>query len=344
MEIKKGIAVSPGIVISTAVVLDAEDLAIPERHISAEQIPAELERFSASLAASIKQVQELRTGVTATAGKEIAGIFDAHIGILRDKTLLTQVEAEIRKQKTTAEFAVSVVMRRYADLFHKMSDRYLSERVKDIHDIERRIIGNLIGQQHYDLAHLSDDVVVIAHDLLPSQTAALDRRFVRGFATDVGGRTSHTAIVARAMGLPAVVGLGNITGEVNTGDAVIIDGNHGVVIINPDAEQIADYLETTRRRVGIDEALARLKDLPARTLDNHEVTLMANIEVPAGADEALDKGAQGVGLYRTEFLYLTRDTEPSEEEHYEAYLDAIHRLKGRPLVIRTEFPPLARLG
>jgi len=335
MEIKKGIAVSPGVVISTAVVLDAEDLAIPERHITAEQIPAELERFSAALAASIKQVQELRTGVTATAGKEIAGIFDAHIGILRDKTLLTQVEAEIRKQKTTAEFAVSVVMRRYSDLFHKMSDRYLSERVKDIHDIERRIIGNLIGQQHYDLAHLSDDVVVIAHDLLPSQTAALDRRFVRGFATDVGGRTSHTAIVARAMGLPAVVGLGNITNEVSTGDAVIIDGNHGVVIINPDAEQIADYLETTRRRVGIDEALAQLKDLPARTVDNHEVTLMANIEVPAGADEALEKGAQGVGLYRTEFLYLTRETEPSEEEHYEAYLDAIRRLKGRPLVIRT---------
>ncbi|MEZ0267259.1 MAG: phosphoenolpyruvate--protein phosphotransferase, partial [Phycisphaerae bacterium] len=335
MEIKKGIAVSPGVVISTAVVLDAEDLAIPERHVGAEQVPAEVARFGQALEASIAQVQELRAGVTATAGKEIAAIFDAHVGILKDKTLLAQVEKEIKGQKTTAEFAVSVVMRRYADLFHKMSDRYLSERVKDIHDIERRIIGNLIGQKHYDLAHLSDDVVVIAHDLLPSQTAALDRRFVRGFATDVGGRTSHTAIVARAMGLPAVVGLGNITAEVNTGDVVIIDGNHGVVIINPDQEQLADYTETNRRRVGIDEALAQLKDLPGRTTDGHEVTLMANIEVPEGIDEALGKGAQGVGLYRTEFLYLTRPTEPTEEEHYEAYADSLRRLKGRPLVIRT---------
>ncbi len=335
MEIKKGIAVSPGVVISTAVVLDAEDLLIPERRVPLEQVPAEIARFQKALELSAVQVNDLRMDVTASAGKEIAAIFDAHVGILRDKTLLTQVEAEIRKQQTTAEFAVSVVMRRYAEIFNKMSDRYLSERVKDIHDIERRIIRNLIGQKHFDLAHLSDDVVVIAHDLLPSQTAALDRKFVRGFATDVGGRTSHTAIVARAMGLPAVVGLGNITAEVNSGDRVIIDGNHGVVIINPDEEQLADYNETTRRRVGIEKDLAELRDLPARTLDNHEVALMSNIEVPEGIDEALGKGAQGVGLYRTEFLYLTRELEPSEEDHYDAYVDSLRRLTGRPLVIRT---------
>ncbi|HEY7118304.1 MAG TPA: phosphoenolpyruvate--protein phosphotransferase [Tepidisphaeraceae bacterium] len=336
MEIKKGIGVSPGVVISTAVVLDAEDLAIPQRHVTAADTAGEVARFKRAVDASIAEVQAIRQSMAATAGNEIAGIFDAHIGILRDKSLIKQVETEIVKQQTTAEFAVAVVMRRYAQAFAKMSDRYLSERVKDIHDIERRLLHNLIGQKHHDLAHLNRDVVIIAHDLLPSQTAALDRAHVRGFATDVGGRTSHTAIVARAMSIPAVVGLGNITGEVNTGDTVIIDGHHGVVIINPDEEQLAEHREAEKQRGAIDRMLAELQSLPARTLDGNEVALMANIEVPEGIDEAVERGAQGVGLYRTEFLYLTRESgEPSEEDHYNAYVESLRRLHGKPLVIRT---------
>jgi phosphotransferase system enzyme I (PtsI) len=336
MEIKKGIGVSPGVVISTAVVLDAEDLLIPERHVPPGRTDDEAARFHKAVDAAIAELQALRDSIAAKAGKEIAAIFDFHVGILRDKEIIRQVEAEIARQQTTAEFAVSVVMRRYANQFLKMSDRYLSERVKDIHDIERRLLHNLIGQTHQDLAHLTRDVVIIAHDLLPSQTAALDRLHVKGFATDVGGRTSHTAIVARAMSIPAVVGLGNITNEVNTGDTVIIDGHHGVVIIDPDEEQLAEHRETEKRRVVMEHALAELVDLPGRTTDGHEVTLMANIEVPEGIDEAIDRGAQGVGLYRTEFLYLTRETgEPSEEDHYHAYTDSLRRLKGKPLVIRT---------
>src|SRR4051812_24661377 len=336
MEIKKGIGVSPGVVISTAVVLDAEDLAIPERHIAPGSTGVEVDRFRKAVDASIAEVQAIRENMAAKAGKEIAGIFDAHVGILRDKSLLKQVEGEVVKQETTAEFAVSIVMRRYAQAFLKMSDRYLSERVKDIHDIERRLLHNLIGQKHQDLAHLSRDVVVIAHDMLPSQTAALDRAHVRGFATDVGGRTSHTAIVARAMSIPAVVGLGDITSEVNTGDVVIIDGHHGVVIINPDEEQLAEHREAEKQRGAAIRVLAELQHLPGRTTDGHEVALMANIEVPEGIDEAIERGAQGVGLYRTEFLYLTReDGEPSEEDHYAAYVESLRRLKGKPLVIRT---------
>jgi phosphotransferase system enzyme I (PtsI) len=335
MEIKKGIAVSPGVVISTAVVLDAEDLLVPERHVDPSEVPAEIARFRKSVDASVAELNALRKTIAASAGNEIAGIFDAHVGILRDKTFATQVEAEINKNRVTAEYGVSVVMRRLITMLSRASDRYLSERVKDLHDIERRVLHNLIGQKHLDLAHLTQDVVVIAHDLLPSQTAALDRNRVKGFATDVGGRTSHTAIVARAMGIPAVVGLGNVTSEVNSGDTVIIDGNHGVLIINPDAEQKAEHEETEKRLEIIERGLAGLKDLPGRTLDGHDVTLMANIEVPEGIDEALDKGAQGVGLYRTEFLYLTRETEPSEEDHYDAYVESLRRLKGRPLVIRT---------
>src|SRR3954462_12672851 len=184
-------------------------------------------------------------------------------------------------------------MRHYANKFLAMTNTYLSERVKDIHDIERRLLHNLIGQAHHDLAHLTRDVIVIAHDLLPSQTAALDRTHVRGFATDVGGRTSHTAIVARAMGIPAVVGLGNITGEVNSGDTIIIDGHHGVLIINPDEEQLVEHRQAEVRRVVVEKNLAELLHLPALTTDGHEVALMANIEVPEGIDEAADRGAQG---------------------------------------------------
>ena len=226
-------------------------------------------------------------------------------------------------------------MRRYANTFLAMSDRYLSERVKDIHDIERRVLRSLIGQKHEDLLHLSRDVVVIAHDLLPSQTAALDRVHVRGFATDVGGRTSHTAIVARAMGIPAVVGLGNITSEVSGGDTVIIDGTRGVVIVKPDDEQLEEHRAAGQKLERLDTELAGLAELPAQTRDGHVVSLQANIEFPEDVDDALAHGAEGIGLYRTEFLYLASEKEPSEQDHYEAYADALRRLNGRPLVIRT---------
>jgi phosphotransferase system enzyme I (PtsI) len=337
MEIKKGIGVSPGVVISTAVVLDAEDLAIPERHIAPGSTGVEIDRFRKAVDASIAEVQAIRENMATKAGKEIAGIFDAHVGILRDKSLLKQVEGEIVKQETTAEFAVSIVMRRYAQAFLKMSDRYLSERVKDIHDIERRLLHNLIGQKHQDLAHLSRDVVVIAHDMLPSQTAALDKLHVKGFATDVGGRTSHTAIVARAMGIPAVVGLGDITAEISGGDTVIIDGNRGVVIINPDKEQLEEHRELERKQVKFEAELNTLAHLPPRTVDGHEVSLWANIEFPVDIDGALMRGASGIGLYRTEFLYLATadDHEVTEEEHYQAYAESVRRLGGKPLVIRT---------
>jgi phosphotransferase system enzyme I (PtsI) len=338
MEIKKGIGVSPGVVISTAVVLDAEDLLIPKRQVDVSQVPHEIERFDKAVADSISDLAKLRDSLTLHAGEDVTGvggIFDFHVGVLRDKSTLRQIVDEVKKNQTTAEYAVSTVMRRYANTFLAMSDRYLSERVKDIHDIERRVLRNLIGQKHEDLLHLKSDVVVIAHDLLPSQTAALDRNHVKGFASDVGGRTSHTAIVARAMGIPAVVGLGNITSEVSGGDIVIIDGTRGVVIVNPDAEQLAEHQEARRKQIDLGKELADLADLPAETLDGHAVSVQANIEFPEDVDDALRQGAQGIGLYRTEFLYLASETEPTEEDHYDSYSDALKRVGGRPLVIRT---------
>ncbi len=335
MEIRKGIGVSPGVVISTAVVLDAEDLLIPRRTIPPEDAPAEIRRVQDAIAASVVDLTGLRDTITAKHGKQIGGIFDFHLGLLKDRTLAKELVKEINENHVTAEYAVSTVMRRYANNFHQMSDRYFSERVKDIHDIERRVLRALIGQKAEELLHLDRDVVIIAHDLLPSQTASLDRTHVKGFATDVGGRTSHTAIVARAMGIPAVVGLGNLTAEVSGGDTVIIDGNRGVVIINPDEEQLAEHREFERKLVRLEADLATLRDLPAETRDGHSVSLQANIEFPEEIPDAIERGAQGIGLYRTEFLYLASDHEPTEEDHFAAYAEAVRLLAGRPLVIRT---------
>ena len=335
MEIKKGIGVSPGVVISTAVVLDAEDLAIPRRHIEPQQVEAEIERFRDSLNHSVAELAALRAAMMQKYSKEIGGILDFHIGLLKDPTVTDPILAAIRSQQVSAEYAVSTVMRKFAGKFQGLADRYLADRVKDIHDVERRLLHNLIGQKHLSLHHLTSNVVVIAHDLLPSQTAALDREHVRGFATDVGGRTSHTAIVARALGIPAVVGLGNITGEVSGGDVIIIDGNRGVVIINPDEEQLVEHREYERKQKVLELELKELVHMPAVTLDGHSVSLQANIEFPEEVDDALARGAAGIGLYRTEFLYMASATDPIEEDHYHAYSESLRRLGGRPLVIRT---------
>jgi phosphotransferase system enzyme I (PtsI) len=335
MEIKKGIGVSPGVVICTAVVLDAEDLLIPRRSVPPELVEAEIKRFSDAVSQAVVDLAVLRDRITQEHGREIGGIFEFHLGLLKDKSLLGQVMKDIRESSVTAESAVSAVFRKYADAFAKMPDKYLSERIKDVHDIERRILRMLIGQRQQDLSRLTSDVVVIAHDLLPSQTAALDRRFVRGFATDVGGRTSHTAIVARAMGIPAVVGLGDLTGHVNGGDTVIIDGTHGVVIVNPDAEQVAEYQRDAVRFFQFEAELEKLAGLPAETKDGYSVSLMANIEGTEDIGGSLTRGALGVGLFRTEFLYLKQNYEPTEEDHYRAYAEAVRQLDGKPLVLRT---------
>jgi phosphoenolpyruvate-protein phosphotransferase (PTS system enzyme I) len=337
MEIKKGIGVSPGVIIGQAFVLDAEDLVVPRRQVESSETGGEAERLGRAIAESMVELTELRNAVEASHGKEIAKIFDFHMQILKDKSVLKDILGEINKNRSSAEYALSTVTRRNAQRFVQMKDKYFADRVKDIYDIEKRVLRHLLGEKREDLSHLTRDIVVIAHDMLPSQTAALDKLHVKGFATDVGGRTSHTAIVARAMGIPAVVGLGDITTEISGGDTVIIDGNRGVVIINPDKEQLEEHRELERKQVKFEAELNQLAALPARTLDGHEVSLWANIEFPEDIDGALTRGAGGIGLYRTEFLYLATadDHEVTEEEHYEAYADSLRRLGGKPLVIRT---------
>ena len=335
MEIIKGIGVSPGVTISTAVVLDAEDIIIPRRAVPAEAVGHEVQRLHDALGQARTDLKVLGADIAAKHGKEIGGIFDFHIGLLRDPSLARQMVEAVEGRQITAEYATSQTMRKLAQQFDAMPDRYLSERVKDIYDIEKRVLRLLIGGKQEGLTHLDRDVAVIAHDLLPSQTAALDRIHVKGFATDVGGRTSHTAIVARAMNIPAVVGLGNATMAVTGGDTIIIDGTRGLLIVDPEPEQIEDYREYARRQKVVEADLATLRDLPAETTDGHQVAMLANIEFPSEIDDALSRGAGGIGLYRTEFLYLASDVEPTEEDHFEAYVEAMNRLEGRPLVIRT---------
>jgi len=335
MEIKKGIGVSPGVVICPAFVLDAEDFPIPARHVEKDQLKAEVTRLRHAISASKDEVIALRDRMASRIGAETAAIFDFHLRMLEDKLLLRKIRHVIQNERFTAERAVSTVFRDYAKEFLKMP-RLMAERVKDVNDIQKRLLQNLIGEKRESLDHLTRDVALLAHDLTPSQTANLDRHHILGLATDAGGRTSHTAIVAHALGIPAVVGLNDVTTAIQPGDTVIIDGNRGVVIVNPDQATIDEHVEYVSRLAELERELTAIRDLPAITRDGHEVTLLGNIEFPREVETVLDKGGAGIGLYRTEYLYLGREqAEPTEAEHYEAYCEALELAQGRPVVIRT---------
>lgn len=334
MKIKKGIGVSPGVVIGPAAVLDAEEFDIPHRHVPTEHAQDELARLKKAVTKSKRELLDLRKRTSARIGKETAAIFGFHLGLLNDKVLLEKISERILAGHVTAEYAVATVLHRYAREFLDMP-KYLAERVKDVYDIEKRLLGNLIGQSRQSLSQLKRDVMVVAHDLTPSQTAGMDRRHILGLAIDAGGPTSHTAIVARALGLPAVVGLNDITSDATGGDVVIVDGNRGVVVIDPDEATIREYEQFARQQVEFVHSLDALRDLPAITLDGHEVTLLGNIEFPHEAQTVFEKGGQGIGLYRTEFLYMGSDSEPTEEDHYRAYLKVLETCGDRPVVIRT---------
>jgi len=334
MNTKKGIGVSPGVAIASAVVLDAEEFDIPQRHVPADRARAELGRLRKTISVSKDEILELRRNTAERIGKETASIFDFHLGLLEDKVLQEKFSDTILNENVTAEYAVATVLRSYAKEFLSMP-RYLADRVKDVYDIENRLLRNLIGQDRQVLADITRDVVVLAHDLTPSQTAGMDRGHILGIGIDAGGRTSHTAIVARALGLPAVVGLNDVTTAVTGGDTVIIDGNRGVVIIAPDEDTVEQYRRYARQQVAFIHSLDALRDLPPVTRDGHEVMLLGNIEFPAEAQGVLDRGGDGIGLYRTEFLYLSSDTEPTEEDHYRAYRNVLDTCQGKPVVIRT---------
>jgi phosphotransferase system enzyme I (PtsI) len=335
MEIKRGIAVSPGVAIGPALVLDNEGMRIPHRDIAPAQAREEVERLRRALAAAVQESRDNQRALTDRLGTQYGAIFAAHAVLIEDPALVKEIEQDILQQHHSAEYAVSRVMRRHAKALENLNNPLFSTRATDLFDIEKNVLRQLLGSQVEPLAGLKEPVIVLARDLTPSETAALDPKLVNAFATEAGGRASHTAIMAGALEIPAVVGLGRFLTDASGGDTVIVDGNRGVLILDPDEETLERY-EQMRQSFGtFTSKLTELRELPAVTRDGVDVKLLGNIEFPHEAEHCLERGAAGVGLYRTEFLYLNMTEDPSEEEQYEAYMSVLRTLGRRPVVIRS---------
>ncbi|MBN1788600.1 MAG: phosphoenolpyruvate--protein phosphotransferase [Sedimentisphaerales bacterium] len=334
MEIKKGIAVSPGIAIAKPLIIDSEDYRIPKRSILPSSKTFEVKRVRDAFKNAAAEL-ETKASKDAVADGKIRDIFAVHLRFLKDKSLRKKVTDLVFNELLTAEYAISTTLRDIANHFASVPDRYISERATDIYDIEKRLLQQLLGKKREDVKHINREMVVIAHELGPTQTAGFDRKFVKGFATDAGGRTSHTAIVARSLGIPAVVGLEDVTRNLDPSAVVIIDGNRGMVIIDPDETTLKQYQQFAIEFEQLERELDTLRDLEAVTRDGVTISLLGNIEFPHEAEIVLDKGGGGIGLYRTEFLYLYSETEPTEEDHYNAYREVLRVFGGMPVVIRT---------
>ena len=335
MQKLQGIAVSPGVAIGEALVMDNEGFRIPRRFVARDTVESELERLAKAVEAAGEEISHNREAVSQELGNQYGAIFEAHYQMLNDAQLRSELEEMIRERHYSPEYAVSRTLRRYARVFQNLESRYLAERANDIFDIEKRLLRHLLGRRREGLAHLTSPVVVLAHNLTPSETANLDRKYVLGFVTEVGGLGSHTAIVAEALEIPAVVGTGPFLTEVSGGDLVIIDGDQGLVIIHPDEETVARYRHEAEEIRSLAVQLESLRDLPAETADGTGVRLFGNIEFPYEVDHCIDRGADGIGLYRTEFLYLGADQEPDEEVHFQAYSRVVQTMGSRPVTIRT---------
>lgn len=335
MEIKKGISASPGICIAKSLIIDSEDYRIPRRLVEPSQQATEIQRIKTAFDKASKELSELQSGKETKEQRKIKDIFAVHLRFLRDRSLIKKIADMVRSESVTAEYAVATTLREIASQFTKVKDHYISERAADIYDIERRLLKQLLGNKRENVEHLEEEVAIVAKELSPTQTAGFNKKFVKGLATDTGGRTSHTAIVARSLGIPAVVALEDFTDSVNGGDLVIIDGNRGIVIVNPDEHTIQQYHEYSLEFHEFEHKLDAIREKPAITRDNVRITLLGNIEFSGEAKLVLEKGGEGIGLYRTEFLYLNSPTEPTEEEHYKAYSDTIKVFKDKPVTIRT---------
>jgi phosphotransferase system enzyme I (PtsI) len=335
MEIKRGIPVSPGVAIGPALVRDTEWFRIPQRFIDDDGLADEIRRLRHALSAAAKEAAANQKAVADKLGRQYGAIFGAHAQMIEDPTLVAEIEGLIRDQGFAAEYAVSRVMRRHAKVLESIGHGSFASRAVDLFDIEKRILHNLLGPRREQLQQLTEPVIVLAHDLTPSETATLDPAKVFAFATEAGGRASHTAIMAGALEIPAVVGLGKFITDVSGGDLAIVDGNRGVLILNPDEETLERYENTRRSFRTFESRLGELRDLPAETRDGVRIPLLGNIEFPQEAAHCAERGADGVGLYRTEFLYLGRHSDPTEAEHLDAYLTVLRTLGPQPVVIRT---------
>ena len=335
MKVFTGIAVSPGIVTGPVLVLGSENFRIPGRYVARDAVDTELHRFHIAREHVCRDIQANEKLVSSQLGQQYGAIFSAHLQMAQDPRFIREVEQLVRDHCRSPESAVSRVLRSYAEQLEKLGDRYLSERALDIYDLEKRLLRQLLGESREELRNLTEPVILLAHELTPGETAALDTRFVLGFATEVGGKTSHTAILAGALEIPAVVGLGRTLSAVSGGEIAILDGDHGQVTIDPDAESLNRVRLSQDRSQRVRERLRQIEQLPAETVDGHRVAICGNIEFPEEVGHCISRGADGIGLYRTEFLFLSDNREPSEADHYEAYCRVLEACGDLPVVIRT---------
>ncbi|MFZ3590054.1 phosphoenolpyruvate--protein phosphotransferase [Bacillus sp. DJP31] len=332
-QLLKGIAASDGIAIAKAYKLVYPDLTVVKTEIADSKI--EITRFVAALQEAAKELEKIKEQANTELGEDKAAIFSAHLLVLSDPELLNPVKDKITNEQVNAEFALNESANLFIQMFEQMDNEYMRERAADIRDVTKRILSHLLGVRIPNPSLLSDEVIIVTEDLTPSDTAQLNRKFVLGFTTDVGGRTSHSAIMARSMEIPAVVGTKVVTSEVQNGDIIIIDGLSGQVLINPSAELVEEYKQKLKNYQQQKVEWAKLKNEPTLTLDGHHVELAANIGTPEDVQGVLDNGGEGIGLYRTEFLYMGRDNLPSEDEQYDAYKKVLQRMEGKPVVVRT---------
>ncbi|RDU38393.1 phosphoenolpyruvate--protein phosphotransferase [Neobacillus piezotolerans] len=333
MAYLQGIAASNGIAIAKAYRLIEPDLSFSRQ--SVENPDKEIERFRAALEQSKAELAQIRDMARESLGEDKAAIFEAHLLVLSDPELVNPIEDRIKGEKVNAEFALNETAGMFISMFEQMDNEYMKERAADIRDVTKRVLARLLGVQLPNPSMIAEEVIIVAEDLTPSDTAQLNRQFVKGFTTDIGGRTSHSAIMARSMEIPAVVGTRTSTDEINNGDTVVVDGLKGEVHINPTPELIQAYKQVKADYEAQKAEWAKLINEKTVTADGHEIEIGANIGTPMDLKGAIENGAEAVGLYRTEFLYMGRDQMPTEEEQFEAYKAVLEGMEGKPVVVRT---------
>ncbi|MEX2103758.1 MAG: phosphoenolpyruvate--protein phosphotransferase, partial [Bacilli bacterium] len=331
--IKNGTAASPGYAIAHAFLLEAIDLSF--ERLEGMNSTDEISRLDQSLQKALEEIKSLQDHAIEQLGEDKAEIFGAHLLLLQDPEYINAVKDLIKQKKINAEAAFADVSQSFIVMFDTMDNEYMKDRAADIRDVSNRVLSHLLGKGSHSLGLIEEPVIIIAHDLTPSDTAQLDPHFVKGFATNIGGRTSHSAIMARSLEIPAVVGLKDITESVKHGDKIIINGNEGMVIISPSSIDVSTYEQKIEEYELDKNELRGLIDSASITLDGHTVELVANIGIPEDAMNALQYGTEGVGLFRTEFLYMGRDDFPTEEEQYSSYKKVAETMGDRPVIIRT---------
>ena len=331
----QGIGASPGIIIGKAYLLERFKVRLPQKQINPEQVEEEVQRFFNAIQESRNQLEEIKEKILDTEVRKHSFILDVHLMILNDEMLLQDTVDTIRKKKVNAEWALDLTLEKLDAAFQAIEDEYLRERRSDLHYVAARIFRNLLGKKHDDITKIKGKVIIVAHDLSPADTLQINLKYVAGFITDIGGKVSHTAILSRSLGIPAVVGLEVATSLINGGDPLIIDGETGEVVINPTEEVSQSFLERKRRTKSFEREILKYASLPAETRDGVRIRLQANIEMVEEISSAKMHGAEGIGLYRTEILYLNRKDLPTEEEHFQIYRRLVETIYPATATIRT---------